>query len=83
MIVYKCDICGDEFLNKDGMVAGRYEHIRKIKLYKTGWDVEDREYKVRKTLELYKTTASIPIPSHDVKVKKDLCPRCIKKLEKP
>jgi hypothetical protein len=81
MKFYKCDQCGDEFNSEDGMIEGHYEHTRKIKLYKTGWDVESKEYKVKKTIGLYKT---VPVPPpNDVIVKKDLCPVCVKKLEKP
>ena len=81
MKYYKCDQCSEEFDSKDGMIEGHYEHTRKVRLYKTGWDIDSKEYKVKKIIELYQTV-SVPHP-YDVIVKKDLCPKCVKKLEKP
>jgi len=84
MKIYKCDLCVQEFDSKDGMKEGRYERVRKIQLdKKPGWGGEINEYKVRKTIELYRTTAAEPLPPTDVVVKKDLCPKCVKLLEKP
>jgi len=80
MKFYKCDQCGDEFDSKDGMIEGRYEHTRKTKLYKTGWDAVNKEYKVKKTIELCRI---IPTSQTYIRVDKDLCPSCIKQLERP
>ena len=84
MKIYKCDQCGDEFDSKDGMIEGYYRHTRKVKLYKTGWADEKKGYKVRKTLKLYRTVStSTQLTPIEVEIKKDLCPRCVKMLEKP
>jgi hypothetical protein len=86
MKYYKCDQCGDEFDSEDGMIEGQYIHVRKIQFseHTDGWDpnrVKRGEYKVKKTIELY-TTTSAPQPT-DMILKKDLCLRCVKLLERP
>lgn len=89
MKIYKCDTCKDEFDAEDGMVSGRYTHERKIQFrelapYPSHGTVV-KIHKVRKTLKLYDELKEID-PQHaakEVVVNKDLCPACVKKLEKP
>ena len=88
MKIYKCDSCGDKFNPKDGMIDGWFTHERKIQLYDdNAWakhGLGKKTYKVRKTLKLYKETATTSMmPSATIEVKKDLCSKCVKLLEKP
>jgi len=91
MKVYKCDQCGEEFDSKDGMIEGCYSHSRKIVLKEYydegGWaarTLRDSNYKVKKTIELYKTKpATSQLVPTEVTAKKDLCAKCVKLLEKP
>ena len=88
MKFYKCDGCGDEFDAKHGMIDGWYTHERKIQLcddnaFATHRSIKET-YIVRKTLKLYsKVPPAPPLPEATLEVKKDLCPKCIKLLEKP
>jgi len=80
MKFYKCDQCGDEFDDKNGMIEGRCEYTRKIKLHRTGWSTYSEEYKIKKTIELCRI---IPSSQTYIRADKDLCPSCVKTLEKP
>jgi hypothetical protein len=85
MKYYKCDRCGDDFDFTSGMIDGQYIHVRKVQFHapSPGWDIDRNKgesYKVKKTIELFRTIATT---LQDVIYDKDLCLRCVKLLEKP
>ena len=91
MKFYRCDICSEEFTAVNGMVNGLYnKELKRVRFserdpYPPHYVLINNEYKVRKTLRLYdvkKSTAEYPA-GEEVPVEKDLCPKCIKNLEKP
>lgn len=79
MKIYKCDGCAEEFDAKDGMVDGLYTHERKIQIteleeYPKHGTI-NKIYKVRRTLKF--------LTLEGTQIGRDLCPRCVKLLEKP
>ena len=87
MKYYKCDECRREFDPKDGMVDGCFTRKRKVQFNKpnkaAGYGHINKIYEVRKTLMLYKTIPATNVSSPTkIKVRKDLCPKCVKNLEK-
>lgn len=87
MKYYKCDECRREFDPKDGMINGRYTRKRKVQLTKpnklAGYGHINKIYEVRKTLVLYNTIPATNMSlATKIKVNKDLCPKCVKNLEK-
>jgi hypothetical protein len=85
---YVCDLCEEEFDSKYGMIDGVYSKERIFQFREATPSIKKpfilKTCRVRKTLKLFDyIRVDTALAPQETDIKKDLCPNCIKLLEKP